>query len=118
MVETISSVVSRSPPSGGPSQVRDQQSVGGSTFVLDQRPCVVDEFTSGSVGSDLHFVRGRQLIHLDDGMGPIEQAVGVTMWNTQHRADNPYREGLGVVGQQVETSAVPGIYPVTLGKVR
>ena len=90
-------------------QVRDQRPVWDPALGLDERLRVVDQFARGPVGSGPRLVRRPQLVHLDDGVGPVEQPPGVAAGHAQHRADHRHREGLGVVGQQVEGPHLPAL---------
>ena len=82
-----------------PHQLGHQQAVWIATLLGDQRSRVVDVLRGGRVGSCADLIGGAQLVHLHNGVAPVEQQLGVCSRNTKHRADDRDGVRLGVVAQ-------------------
>ncbi len=83
-------------------QGRDQERVGGASLLGDEGLGVRDVLGGRPVGRHSDLVGRRQLVHLDDGVGPLEEELRVGARDSEHRADDGNGVRLGVVGQQVE----------------
>ena len=118
VVQTISSSVSRSPASSTSISCETRPASGARRLAAMSASHVVDEGAGRFVGRHALLVGGRELVHLDDGVGPRQQVdrcrrEARRAWRTMTAT----RVGLREVGQQVEARPAGELGEARLGLV-